>query len=225
MDLKQISTESVDIKQQLSRILNSSLFKRSMVLSRFLEFIVVETLQGNDQTLKEYIIAINVLKKSSDFNPQLNGIVRIHANRLRKLLDEYYGSEGRNDPITFSIPKGRYIPCFKHNLSITSKSKIIQVPEATKIESKPVVAVLPFNNFQKSERVDVVCSVMSHDLTTELSKFPEIGVITSYSTQQASENITSLKDIISNLGVDYFNYRMLCFGTKQYKDWNRTQCL
>jgi hypothetical protein len=53
------------------------------------------------------------LNKSPDFNPQLNGIVRIHANRLRKLLDEYYQNEGVNDPIVISIPKGRYIPNFE----------------------------------------------------------------------------------------------------------------
>lgn len=203
MNSVEVSRKSDGIKQQLSRILNSLLFKRSLVLSRFLEFITHETLKGNDQTLKEYIIAVNVLKKSSDFNPQLNGIVRIHANRLRKLLNEYYLNEGINDPITITIPKGRYIPCFKHNLEAKSELRNSQHDLTKALELKPVVAVLPFHNYQKNERIDVVCSVMSHDLTAELSKFPEIGVITSYSAQHASENIKNLKDIISNLGVDY----------------------
>lgn len=46
----------------------------------------METLNGNEQSLKEYIIGVNVLKKDPDFNPQIDSIVRIHAGRLRKYL-------------------------------------------------------------------------------------------------------------------------------------------
>ena len=79
-----------EIMEQVSRILDNSMFKKSKILSSFLHYISLETIHGNEQTLKEYVIATNVLKKETDFNPQLDGIVRIHANRLRKLLKNYY---------------------------------------------------------------------------------------------------------------------------------------
>lgn len=191
------------IVDQTSRILTSSLFKKSRILSNFLQFIVSETLEGNGNNLKEYVIATNVLKKSTDFNPQLDGIVRIHANRLRKLLDVYYQNEGINDSIKISIPKGRYIPFFEFNQHHEGIEIKEQQPIVKEIESKPVIAVLPFKNIQKNERIAVMCSILCQDLSIELTKFPEIGVISNYSAEYAAEHISETKDIISNLGVDY----------------------
>ena len=203
MNLAIPSKESLSIEQQLSKVLNSSLFKRSMVLSNFLQFVVSQTLEGNDTTLKEYVIATNVLNKSSDFDPQLNGIVRIHANRLRKILNEYYQNEGANDPIVISIPIGRYIPSFENNLKPHQKITSEVIHKIPEIESKPVVAVLPFKNFQQCERIDVICSVMCHDLTAELTKFPEIGVVTPYYNHETYENNDNINQFITDLGVDY----------------------
>ena len=47
-------------------------------------------LLGNANILKEYTIALNVLDKPSNFKPQENSIVRIHAGRLRRALNHYY---------------------------------------------------------------------------------------------------------------------------------------
>ena len=78
---------SNQIMDQVSKLLKSPEFKRSKILSDFLKFIVRETLKGNEDSLKEYVIATEVLHKSSDFNPQLDAVVRIHAGRLRNLLE------------------------------------------------------------------------------------------------------------------------------------------
>ena len=78
-----------EILEEMNRILCSDGFARSSVLSNFLKFIVEETLKGNTDGLKEYTIAVNALGKSEDFNPQIDAIIRIHAGRLRRLLNEY----------------------------------------------------------------------------------------------------------------------------------------
>lgn len=192
-----------EIKDQVSRVLASPMFKKSKILSDFLNYIVHETLKGNHQQLKEYIIAVNVLKKKSDFNPQLDAIVRIHARRLRQFLIEYYENDGENDAIFISMPKGRYIPNFEINNSKQPLKETIQKPVVEKIESKPVIAVLPFKSFQKNKKTEVMCSMLSHDLSLEISKFPEFGVISNYSTEYALESISDVNNIISNLGVDY----------------------
>lgn len=191
------------ILDQTSRILDSPLFKKSKILSDFLYYIVHETIDGKEQFLKEYIIATEVLNKSSDFNPQLDAIVRIHARRLRKQLIEYYEVEGVEDPILISIPKGRYIPVFEIKSNNQSSQKNEHIPKVEKIESKPVIAVLPFKSFQKNEKTEVMCSMLSHDLSLEISRFPEFGVISNYSTEFALESISDINNIISNLGVGY----------------------
>jgi len=203
MDLTITKKVSPVIELQLSKILDSSLFRKSKVLSSFLQYIVSETLDGNGQTLKEYVIAISALNKNVDFDPQLNGVVRIHANRLRKLLDEYYQSEGINDPIIISIPKGRYIPSFKKNIEPNQELTDTAVLAIKKIESKPVVAVLPFENVQNNKTIDIISSVMCHDLNVELTKFSEIGVVTPYYDHDRSEYKNNIREMVADLGVDY----------------------
>src|SRR5664279_2287379 len=87
------------IGEQLTRILSSPGFKGSRVLSGFLEFVIRETLAGREQEIKEYSIGIQVLFKKMDFNPQLDSIVRIHAGRLRRALNDYYHTLGNQDPV------------------------------------------------------------------------------------------------------------------------------
>ena len=74
------------VEEQLERIFRDPHFTESAILKKFLSFIVQETIHGRSNCLKEYTIAINVLEKPSSFNPQENGIVRIHAGRLRRAL-------------------------------------------------------------------------------------------------------------------------------------------
>ena len=102
-----------EIQEQLTKILSSSKLSASNILSQFLYFIVNETLAGRGEALKEYTIAVYALKKSLDFNPQIDSIVRIHAGRLRRALKEYYHEEGVHDPIVIIIPKGNYMPVFE----------------------------------------------------------------------------------------------------------------
>src|ERR1043165_9440868 len=91
------------IDQQLERIFLDSHFTESEILKKFLCFIVHETIAGRANCLKEYTIATNVLGKPTSFNPQENGIVRIHAGRLRRALIDYYQSKGVDDPIVIDV--------------------------------------------------------------------------------------------------------------------------
>jgi hypothetical protein len=109
------------IEAELTHILPSPQITNSTVLSGFLKFIVKETLEGRSQELKEYTIGINVLKSDTDFNPQIDSIVRIHAGRLRRALNEYYYVEGKEAPLIISIPKGEYVPSFQINAKSTEK--------------------------------------------------------------------------------------------------------
>src|SRR4029079_6139858 len=102
------------VEEQLERIFRDPHFTESAILRKFLSFIVQETTHGRSNCLKEYTIAINVLEKPLNFNPQENGIVRIHAGRLRRALSEYYSDIGRNDQIVITIPKGKYVPIFSN---------------------------------------------------------------------------------------------------------------
>lgn len=103
--------------EQLSRILRSKTFENSERLRKFLNYVVTETIEGREGKLKSYSIGIEVLNRNSDFDTAHDGIVRTTANRLRAALEKYYQTEGRDDPIVISLPRGRYLPVFIDKLS------------------------------------------------------------------------------------------------------------
>lgn len=192
------------IFNQMDRILSSVPFRKSVILSKFFRFIVTETLNGNGLTLKEYVIGTRVLEKDPDFNPQLDAIVRIHGGRLRKLLDEYYETYREKDEVKISIPKGRYIPVFERIHESLKKTDFI-VAEDLEVapETIPLIAIIPFKNYENNGRVEVICSVLCQELYVELSRFSEIGIISGYSTEIATESIEDRDKVISHLGADY----------------------
>jgi TolB-like protein len=203
------------IKQQVSRILETQSFKSSNILSRFLYYIVSETLEGKGGSLKEYVIATNVLNRNTDFDPQLDAIVRIHARRLRNLLDEYYKGDGLNDPIKISVPKGRYVPVFKRNEAIKSQKTNVSIDIGHSIISEPVIAVIPDMNSVKNERVEVICEVFCRDLSVELSRFNEIVVVSNYSIGVAIDSLKNLDTLTNKLGIDYI-ISVSCYSDEDY---------
>src|SRR5688572_18797552 len=87
------------VPEQLERVINSTIFKRSRRLRHFLRFAVEQTLRGRPEVLKEYSIGLEVFGKPETFDPRLDSIVRVEARRLRLMVDRYYASEGRHDPV------------------------------------------------------------------------------------------------------------------------------
>ena len=96
----------------LEQLLGWPELARSPQLGRFLDYIVTRTLDGDSGTIKAYSIAVDVLGRAPDFDPQVDPIVRVQARRLRSLLDEYYRGPGAADPVRISLPIGRYVPEF-----------------------------------------------------------------------------------------------------------------
>jgi tetratricopeptide (TPR) repeat protein len=105
---------SEDIRTQLQQILRSRSFVQSHRIRKFLQFIVEESILGQPQRLKEYLIGLEVFERREAFDPRVDSIVRVEARRLRTKLDEYYRSEGREDNVRILLRKGSYVPIFEH---------------------------------------------------------------------------------------------------------------
>ncbi|MCX7551263.1 tetratricopeptide repeat protein [Xanthomarina sp. F2636L] len=193
-----------EILQELDTILSSDLFSRSSVLSSFLKFIVEETLKGNTEGLKEYTIAVNALGKSVDFNPQIDAIVRIHAGRLRRLLNEYYTTSGVADVIKIEVVKGTYVPVFRTHLIKKPKIETKSVKTPTVFSrSKLTLAVLPFRNLCPDNDYKFFVDGFGEELTRLFSRFEDIAVIAHHSTRKYATNPEDIRIIGSDLGVHY----------------------
>jgi TolB-like protein len=105
-----MSPSGDDVRRQLDRLLASGVFANAGRMSRFLKFVVEQTLAGEGERLKEYVIGIEVFDRDASYDPRLDSIVRVEAARLRSKLAEYYAGEGRGDAVVLSLPKGGYAP-------------------------------------------------------------------------------------------------------------------
>ena len=102
------------IRAQRDRILGSNIFVRSKRQIDFLSYVVEAQLEGRGASLKEFSLGIDVFERDDSFNPKIDSIVRVEASRLRSKLREYYQEEGINDPVLIDVPKGHYVPEFRH---------------------------------------------------------------------------------------------------------------
>src|SRR5438132_10276343 len=94
------------VGEQLNRILASRYFASSDVRTRFLRFVVEETLAGRGDELKESVVGVHIFK--SDYDPSVDNHVRRHAPDVRRSLKSYYETEGNGDPIIIEMPPGGY---------------------------------------------------------------------------------------------------------------------
>ena len=101
-----------DVEAELKRILSSTTFRNAPRHSEFLRFVVGKSLTGEAETVKEYLIGLEVFHRRPDYDPATDPIVRAEARRLRARLAEYYGTLGELDQVRIALPKGTYVPLF-----------------------------------------------------------------------------------------------------------------
>ena len=106
------SVPDAEVRQQLRRIVESDVFRRSAQMERFLKLTVERTLLGRPEELKEYALGRDVFNRGEDYDPRTDSIVRVEAQRLRRKLRQYYESQGSRDPVVITLPPGSYVPVF-----------------------------------------------------------------------------------------------------------------
>jgi len=193
-----------EIGQQLERICAATQFAESDILKRFLTFIVQETLQGRSNCLKEYTIALQVLQKSVHFNPQQNGIVRIHAGRLRRALNAYYEGKGINEPFVITIPKGKYVPFFSRRSCEPAKqvSSFASVPDVF-IDENLSLAVFPLICPANDEGVKFFAENLCMEMSAALSHFGQVSVIAYQAAKNFAERHQDIKELGNAVGFSH----------------------
>lgn len=102
-------------EQQLlvERIVASALFRKSHRLSAFLRYICEQHQQGKSESINEQSIGTAVFGRPVGYHVGEDSIVRSQARFLRQRLQEYFATEGLNETLTLTIPKGSYVPAFE----------------------------------------------------------------------------------------------------------------
>jgi Tol biopolymer transport system component len=94
--------------RELERIVASGTLSPALV--KFLQFIVVETLEGRGDRLTESFIAEKVFNQR-EFTPSEKSVVRVEKRRMRERLKDYYEGSGKDDPMVISLGS-TFIPVF-----------------------------------------------------------------------------------------------------------------
>ena len=137
----EISAES--IRAALEKILASPGFANADRISRFLRYTVEETLNGQTDKLKESLLGIDVFGRKPSYDPRVDAVVRTEAVKLRARLREYYESEGREDEVVIDLPKGGYIPAFRHREKEPVEAAVPIVSEPLRARSwQPAIATI-----------------------------------------------------------------------------------
>ena len=199
------------IEKQLQQLLSSRTFRNSHLLSSFIQFVVEKALAGENNEIKEYTIATQVLKRPADFNPQVDAVVRIHAGRLRQLLSRYYDGEGINDTILIEIPKGSYVPVFKTRISeenqplpaITSNGTTAGSRGDKPTGRKATIGVFPFQDLNPGHANNDFNYTLGEQMSNDLARFQHLTVMSYLSMRNAAMDKHVISDLHKLYNVDY----------------------
>jgi TolB-like protein len=162
------------VAAQLDKILTSATFIRSKRLGRFLRFTVEQCLDGRQNSLKEYLVGVEVFNKLESFDPRIDSIVRVEARRLRSKLERYYQTEGKDDQVVIQFRKGSYVPL----LLTRDQLKSLRIGDDFANRSGlKTVAVSRFTNLGVDTAHSHFCSGMTDDIISALTKVPSIRVM------------------------------------------------
>jgi len=130
---------TLEIEEELDRILSSKVFATAQRSQAFLRYVVERSLTDAPAPLKEFSIAMDVFARGHDYDPAIDATVRVEAGRLRNRLREYYDLEGSGDPIFIDVPKGGYHPTFTFRGGKIDAAKEVSpiVEQAQSVEATP----------------------------------------------------------------------------------------
>lgn len=191
----------VAVRGQLGKVLSSEAFARSGRMSRFLKFVVEETLQGRGSQLKEYLIGVEVFDRSGSYDPRTDPVVRGEARRLRTKLMEYYEQEGRDDPVQFRLPKGSYAPMFHRRSAGTSDSVTLPVSSKAAPTGSKSIAVLPFLNLSPNPENEYFSDGLTEEIIHALGKVSGMSVVARTSVFQYKGKAYDVRQIGEQLQV------------------------
>jgi hypothetical protein len=95
-------------------MLQSPPFRSSPQCRELLRYIVLRSLDGEDESLRERVIGVEVFGRPPDYDQSSDPVVRIRAADVRKRIALYYDQPGVDgSPIRVSVPPGSYRASFE----------------------------------------------------------------------------------------------------------------
>lgn len=125
-------TPPMQARELLQRIANSPQFQKSKRLRELLLYLGERSLRDPDCVLREQEIGVEVLGRPSNYDTSHDTLVRVLVSHLRKRLQEYFATDGKDELWIIEIPKGNYLPVVKLREPKTERTQIVaEIPAAS----------------------------------------------------------------------------------------------
>jgi hypothetical protein len=130
--LKRETAEAQERRLLIGRIAASTLFQKAPRLRDFLLYAADCALENRLADARESVIAERVFNRRLELQGGQDSIVRAEARNLRKRLETYFETEGREEPLIVTMPKGGYALAFDPR-SPQSAGEVSPSPQPTPV--------------------------------------------------------------------------------------------
>ena len=122
------------VRSQVERMVSDGRFSASKRYPHLLQYIVEQTLAGNEDNLKERTIGVEVFHRPPDYDTNLDPVVRLCAAEVRKRLAQYYQSPAHAGELRIELNPGSYIPVFSQPAPDALALEVIPADVSSKAE-------------------------------------------------------------------------------------------
>ncbi|MGB5986673.1 MAG: hypothetical protein WBG37_15315 [Desulfobacterales bacterium] len=144
----------------------------------FLRFVLESSLAGQADEIKGFTVATEVFGRSAGFDQSSDPIVSIQANKLRRTLQLYYLTAGKQDSLRIDIPKGTYVPVFHETRpKKLDPTQFDELGIDRTMDSWPSLLVLPLENLTGDVSKNFVGAGLATELAIEIAHFNKIKVL------------------------------------------------
>ncbi len=150
---------------QLERMLASPLFSQSKRYAPFLRHVVHKTLEGQEDSLKERLLGVDVFGRATDYDSNNDPIVRVTAGEVRKRIAQYYHDSAHQDELWIDLPTGTYVAQFRplrvhEENGAAHEIPVIETEPAISHEFVPVVPVVESVERARAPRIRLTAALV-----------------------------------------------------------------
>ena len=127
----------------VERVAASQIFQKAPKLREFLLYVCENTLRHHVEDVREQQVGVQVFHRRPDYNMSEDSIVRVQARELRKRLALYFETDGKDESLVISIPKGAYVPIFAPRGSAIHEAVAGEVSTVLEADEHPAGAPGP----------------------------------------------------------------------------------
>jgi len=144
---------------------------------------------------------MDVFDRTSEYDPNIDAIVRVEARRLRAKLKAYYEEgQGTADRVLIGLRPGSYVPVFRwiDAQPIKDREEIGALPPP----GRKCIAVLPFVNMSPEPEQDHFCDGITEEITNSLTRLSGLNVIARTSAFHFKGSNIDIREVGQRLGAD-----------------------